>query len=349
MAYNDPNRYTGAELPEWLSAFYNRNNVPVAPVAPTVAAAPQGYRTAPRQYYRGQQQAVLGSDSGGDDPDVNPNNVDLSGLWSSGVNNITSEVNSFMKDPLGAIGFDTNSNDPANPFSNVGEMSKNIGKAAGLSTLATGPLGMAVEGVAGLFETSALNDMLKSMNAEELDVFDVAYAALSPTGTLRDEAMESFDKGIMTGNVQESPWSRAANVGSDGWNQMDESWDRQNNYNASMDAWDAHNGSTQDNNNNDFNSMIQNAINTSPTQDPNNVNFNAMIQNAINTPVAPNPAPVTVQQLPPIARRATPADSGSSNDYSPGDFDDGNSGAGDFGGGYSDESGYGNESQDSDW
>jgi hypothetical protein len=56
-----------------------------------------------------------------------------------------------------------------------------------------------------------------------------------------------------------------------------------------------------------------------------------------------------VQQLPPIARRATPADSGSSNDYSPGDFDDGNSGAGDFGGGYSDESGYDNESQDSDW
>lgn len=377
--------YQGAPLPEWLQDFYNRND-PVAPVGPVSPVSPV-QRSATPSYTRRYPSPFVPLPQNGDGysptaSELDLNQVDLpdniaydllqtvagqlpysqfvtpaidlatkgydyvtgpdspkslgavgTGLWSSAmemVDEAEAELDTFLDNPVdtvgGYLGFDMDSQDTSTPFSNVGEVSKNIGAGAGLSSFLTGPAGMAVEGVAGLFETSALNDVLRSMNVEPLDVFDVAYAALSPSGTLRDEAMESFDKGIMSGDIYDSPWSRAAAVGSDSWNQMEESFDRQNNFNESMDAWEAQNA---------------------PTQDTINPSFNSIIQNALNTPVAPNPAPVTSAPLAPVA--PSQGNSGGGGGYSSGDFDDGNSGAGDTGGGYSDESGYGGESQDSDW
>jgi len=341
--------YQGAPLPEWLQDFYNRKNIPEPEVSNAVA--PVAYR-APQRYPL--RRLVDAGDSGdgytpaptsqatptdsGIPTTTSPvtSSVPSSGLWSGAMSILDTaqeDLNTFLDNPVdtvgGYLGFDMNSKDTSTPFSNVGEAAKNIGAGAGLSGFVTGPAGMAVEGVAGLFETSALNDTLRSMNAEPLGVFDVAFAALSPTSTLRDEAMESFDKGIMSGDIYDSPWSRAAAVGSDRWNQMDESFDRQNNFNKSMDSWEAQNAPTQD------------------TINPIGPSFNSMIRNALDTPVAPNPAPVTSAPLAPVA--PSQSNSGGGGGYSSGDFDDGNSGAGDTGGGYSDESGYDGESQDSDW
>ena len=343
--------YQGAPLPEWLQDFYNRKNIPEPEVSNAVA--PVAYR-APQRYPLRRLVDAGGSGDGytpaptsqatptdsGIPTTTSPvtSSVPSSGLWSGAMSILDTaqaDLNTFLDNPVdtvgGYLGFDMNSKDTSTPFSNVGEVSKNIGAGAGLSGFVTGPAGMAVEGVAGLFETSALNDTLRSMNAEPLGVLDVAFAALSPTSTLRDEAMESFDKGIMSGDIYDSPWSRAAAVGSDSWNQMDESFDRQNNFNESMDAWEAQNA---------------------PTQDAINPSFNSMIQNALDTPVAPNPAPVTSAPLAPVA--PSQSNSGGGGGYSSGDFDDGTSGHGTSGGGYSgnsdsDDSGYDGESQDSDW
>ena len=150
-------------------------------------------------------------------------------------NDAASEINSFMDNPVdtigGALGFDMNSYEETNPFANVGETSKNVGTGLGLTGMLTGPVGLAGEAVAGMFETGDLNDVLSTMNAKELNIFDQGWAAFTGD-TLRDEAMESFHEAVRSGAIDNSEYANTPQYDAFGddlvGKHIDASWNLQN-------------------------------------------------------------------------------------------------------------------------
>ena len=162
-----------------------------------------------------------------------------SDLWEGAMNlydDAAQEVNRFTDNPIGtvggALGFDMNSQDMSGPFMNVGETAKNIGTGLGLTGMFTGPFGLAGEAVAGMFETGALNDVLEDeMNLPGLGFFDQVYAAGTPE-TLRGLSLAQFDKGVMSGVVENSPWGQQTRIDYSGddltQKMMDDSYLRSN-------------------------------------------------------------------------------------------------------------------------
>lgn len=151
-------------------------------------------------------------------------------------NDAASEINSFISNPIntvgGALGFDMNSYEETSPFANVGEGYKNFGQGMGFGGyLGLGPVGLAGEAVAGMFETGALNDVLSTMNAKELGIFDMGWAAFTGD-TLRDESMESFDEAVLSGAIDNSEWANTPQYDAFGddlvGQYINASWNRQN-------------------------------------------------------------------------------------------------------------------------
>jgi len=175
------------------------------------------------------------------DPTSGPSSIeDLGSSLKDGAislyNDAASEINSFMANPVdtvgGALGFDMNSYEETSPFANVGETAKNVGTGLGLTGMLTGPVGLAGEAVAGMFETGALNDVLEDeMNLPGLGFFDQLYAAGTPE-TLRGLSLDQFDKGVMSGVVESSPWGQQTRIDYSGddltQKMMDDSYLRSN-------------------------------------------------------------------------------------------------------------------------
>ena len=126
---------------------------------------------------------------------------------------ISDQFNSFTENPIstvgGLMGFDFNSNEEG-IFSNTGEVARNIGKGFEYSRPLTGPIGMLGEIGAGVAETSALDDRLAEVGAKPLDFLDMTWAAISPTDTLRSEALENFHNALRDNNrtVADTTWAK---------------------------------------------------------------------------------------------------------------------------------------------
>lgn len=103
------------------------------------------------------------------------------------------------------------------PLSETGEGAKNIGAMFDNLTPIIGPFGLLGQGVAGLFEIGELDDVLSSMDLQELDWGDIFKAAFTGA-TLRSEADDNIydalekDGGSL---IEQSSWYNNAPKGWD--------------------------------------------------------------------------------------------------------------------------------------
>jgi hypothetical protein len=103
------------------------------------------------------------------------------------------------------------------PVSETGETAKNIGAMFDNLTPIIGPLGLLGQGVAGLFEIGTLDDVLSSMDLQELDWGDIAKAAFTGA-TLRSETDDNiYDALEKDGGrkIEQSSWYNNAPKGWD--------------------------------------------------------------------------------------------------------------------------------------
>ena len=209
-----------ANLPDWLKDFYRSTG---AIETPDPEVDSPVYRQAPYrpQYVRPLGQEDMISEGQGWDPNipVDKGLFDLKkevvGLFDSLGPNLNELKNDPMGSILGSIGIDSDEQIGKNygrAFTGIGSTSRNIGNLGSAFSTVTGgsPLGLAVGGIAGMFEASALNDELanrttsrnsqtnprflfhdssKYSKSKSLDLNFIDYLAAIFTGdTLRDRA-----------------------------------------------------------------------------------------------------------------------------------------------------------------